>query len=267
MKVFRLILCAVLAAASALTLCAQQPPTGFHRVACVKIKAGMGHEFTQWAAGDLHKYIQSRANTGAVSVWYLLSSVIPQGESAQCDYLMVSIYSGVPTPPMERDDLVAALKQAGISATAQEFVDKRNSMVTLISNDMFRTVTAVGSPKKGDYFIVNYMKVSSMDDYLAYEKRVWAPFAEGLAKDGSRTGWSLNERVFPSGANTPFQAVTVDIVPSWKEIFQPSGDFVATFKKIHPDMEVGTTFEQYEKLRTIIATQIFHLDDSISAAK
>jgi len=267
MKVSNLILCAVLAAASAITLCAQQDTTGFHRVACVKLKAGMNQEFKQWAAGDLHKYAQSRANSGAVAAWYLLSSVIPQGESAQCDYIIVSIYAGVPDPPMERDDLAAALKQAGISATAQEFVDKRNSMITLISNDMFRTVAAVGSPKKGDYFIVNYMKVSNMDDYIAYEKKVWVPFAEGLAKDGSRTGWSLNQRVFPSGSNTPFQAVTVDIVPSWKEIFQPSGDFVTTFRKSHPDMEVGTTFEQYEKLRTIIATDIFHLDDSISAAK
>ena len=267
MNVSRLTLCAVIAAASALTLCAQQSPSGFHRVACVKIKAGMAHEFTQWAAGDMHKYAQSRANSGAVSSWFLLSSVIPQGESAQCDYIMVSIYSGVPTPPMERDDLVSALKQAGISATAQEFVDKRNSMMTLISNDMFRTIATVGSPKKGDYFIVNYMKVSNMEDYIAYEKKVWVPFAEELAKDGSRTGWSLNQRVFPSGANTPFQAVTVDIVPSWKEIFQPSGDFASSFRKSHPDMELGTTFEQYEKLRTIISTNVFHLDDYVSTAK
>jgi len=266
MKVPRLILCAVLAA-TALTLCAQQVPSGFHRVACVKIKAGMAHEFTDWATGDMHKYAQSRANSGAVSSWFLLSSVIPQGESAQCDYIMVSIYAGVPTPPMERDDLAAALKQASISSSAQEFVDKRNSMMTLISNDMFRTIATVGSPKKGDYFIVNYMKVSNMDDYIAYEKKVWAPFAEELAKDGSRTGWSLNQRVFPLGANTTFQAVTVDVVPSWKEIFQPSGDFANSFRKSHPDMELGTTFEQYEKLRTIVATNVFHLDDYVSAAR
>ena len=266
MRISRVILCAVFAASS-ITLCAQEAPTGFHRVACVKVKAGMAHQFTEWAAGDMHKYAQSRVKSGAVSSWYLLSSVIPQGESAQCDYIMVSIYSGVPTPPMEHDDLGAALKQAGVSATAQEWIERRNSMITLISNDMFRTLSAVGSPKKGDYFIVNYMKVSNMDDYIAYEKKVWVPFAEALAKDGSRTGWSLNARVFPLGASTTFQAVTVDIVPSWKEIFQPSGDFATSFRKSHPDMELGTTFEQYEKLRTIISTNVFHLDDDVSAAK
>jgi len=267
MKVSRLTLCVVIAAASALSLCAQPAPSGFNRVAGVKVKSGMAHQFKQWAAGDMHKYAQSRATSGAVTSWFLLSSVIPQGESAQCDYIMVSIYAGVPTPPMERDDLASALKQAGMSTTAQEFVDKRDSMVTLISNDMFRTIATVGSPKKGDYFIVNYMKVSNMEDYIAYEKKVWVPFAEELAKDGSRTGWSLNERVFPSGANTTFQAVTVDIVPSWKEIFQPSGDFANSFRKSHPDAELGTTFEQYEKLRTIISTNIFHMDDYVSAAK
>ena len=102
---------------------------------------------------------------------------------------------------------------------------------------------------------------------FAYEKKVWAPFAESLGKDGSRTGWSLNARVFPSGANTPFQAVTVDIVRSWKEIFQPSGDFANSFRKSHPDMELSTTFEQYEKLRTIISTNVSHLDDDAWEAK
>ena len=69
---------------------------------------------------------------------------------------------------------------------------------------------------------------------FAYEKKVWAPFAESLGKDGSRTGWSLNARVFPLGASTTFQAVTVDIVPSWKEIFQPSGDFANSLESPTP---------------------------------
>jgi len=32
-------------------------------------------------------------------------------------------------------------------------------------------------------------------------------------------------------------------------------------------MELSTTFEQYEKLRTIISTNVSHLDDDASAAK
>lgn len=245
----------------------REAPTGFHRAACIKIKAGMGHQYREWVQGDLHKYVQSRVDSGAIAAWYLLSAVIPQGESAECDYVSVAFYKGLPNPPMDRDDFVAALKQAGISATAQEYLDKRDSMTTLISNDMFRTVAMVGAPKKGDYFIVNYMKVASMNDYIAYEKKVWAPFAQELAKDGSRTGWSLNVREFPTGSSTTFQAVTVDVVPSWNEIFQPSGDFTAAFKRAHPDMEIGTTLEHYEKLRTIVSTRVFHLVELVAPAK
>jgi hypothetical protein len=43
--------------------------------------------------------------------------------------------------------------------------------------------------------------------------------------------------------------------------------FADTFKKVHPDMEIGTTFETYEKLRTIISTNVYQLGDVVSSAK
>ncbi len=269
MKVSRLLASAALVAAFSATGLAQQAPTGYHSVACIKVKPESNTEFRKWAAEDLHKFAQSRTEAGAYAQWFILRSVLPAGRSAECDYVIVSMYPGIPPQPLGLEELDAALKKAGMSMSAQQFVDRRNSLTTLISNSMFQNQSYVGAFKKGDYFIVNYMKVSAenMDDYVAWEKKVWKPLAEAMAKDGVRTGWSLNTRVLPSGSEQPYQAVTVDVFPSWESIYKDDPQFVDRWHKVHPDMELGTTFERYEKLRTLASSQLYVVQDLIQATK
>jgi hypothetical protein len=266
MNIPRSLLSVALAAAFSTTLLAQQAPSGYHSVACIKVKPENASQFRKWMSEDARKLAQARVDSGEISTWFLLRSVIPQGTSAECDYLNVVMYPGAPPKPMGMDELGTALKKAGMTASAQEYVDRRNSLTTLVSNNLFQNRIFVGTMKKGDYFEVNYMKVSNMDDYLAYEKKVWQPFAEAMAKDGVRTGWSLNVQVLPSGRDLRYQAVTVDVFPSWDAMFKDLS-FADTFKKVHPDMEIGTTFETYEKLRTIISTNVYQLSDVVSSAK
>jgi len=265
-RIPRLFLCVALAAAFSAMLPAQQAPTGYHSVACLKVKPENNTEFRKWAAGDVHKLAQSRVDSGVFSSWMLLRSVIPSGESAECDYLVVSMYPGIPPHPMELDELEADLKKAGIAMTAQEYVDRRNSLTTLISNDLFQNRAYVGTFKKGDYFVVNYMKAANIEDYVAFEKKAWMPFADAMAKQGTRSGWSLNARVFPGGTDVGFNAVTVDVFPTWDSIFADS-NFYELWRKVHPDMELGTTFEQYDKLRHQGDVDIFVAQDIISSTK
>lgn len=266
MRIARLFVCAALVAAFSALLPAQQAPAGYYRVACMKVKPENNTEFRKWAAGDVHKLAQSRIDSGVYSNWMLLRAVIPSGESAQCDYLVVSMYPGIPQHPIELDEFEIDLKKAGIAMSAQQYVDRRNSLTTLISNNLFQNQAFVGGYKKGDYFVVNNMKAQNVDDYVAFEKKAWKPFAESLAKQGIRSGWSLNTLVFPGGADVKFNAATVDIFPTWDSIFADV-NFYEQWRKVHPDMEVGTTFEQYEKLRRQGEVDIYVLQDAIAPAK
>ena len=104
----RLILSVVLAAAFCAPLIAQSPQvgtTGLHIVACIKVNPGKASEFRAWAASDLHKFAQSRVDSGALSTWFLLRSVQPQGKSAECDYLTISTYPGTPPEPLSLEAL------------------------------------------------------------------------------------------------------------------------------------------------------------------
>src|SRR3974390_996491 len=83
---------AVCAAASA-----QQPaPTPYFAVNCIKVKPGKSAEFAKWTKDTLHKYAQARVDSGAVTVWVLLSSVQPSGTTNECDYIISAFFPGPP---------------------------------------------------------------------------------------------------------------------------------------------------------------------------
>jgi hypothetical protein len=246
----------------------QQGSVGYHTVACIKVKPEKGSEFRTWAASDLHKYAQSRVDTGVLSTWFLLRSVQPQGVSAVCDYLIISIYPGAPPEPLSPEALGEALKKAGLTMSAQQFIDRRDSLTTLVSNNLFQNRASVGgSLKNGNYLVVNYMKAANVEDWVAFEKKVWQPVAEALIKDGKSAGWSLNVQVLPGGSDLKFQGVTVDVYPSWNDVFKDDPQFIERFRKVHPDREFGTTFEQFDKLRTLVSLQLFTAVDVVTPAK
>ena len=70
-----------------------------------------------------------------------------------------------------------------------------------------------------------------------------------------------------AGKRKQDNGVTVDVYPSWDAVIKSMIDpeFVNRWHKIHPDMEMGTTFEHYDKLRNILSANLFRIDDRISA--
>lgn len=266
MAIPRILVCAALATAFSTTLVAQmtQPtPTGYHSISCIKVVPGKGADFSKFMAEDVHKFAQSRVDSGAIAAWILLRTVMPQGSEAECDYVLVSFYPGLPNPPLTGDALTAALHQAGLQMSAEEYNDRRSALSTLVYNNITQYQVLVGGAHKGDYLVFNSMKVADVGEWVAYEKKVWQPIAEAMVKEGVRTGWAINVQIFPMGSKDKDLASTVDIYPTWESLFTDRG-FDARFKKVHPDMEFGTTFEHFEKLRTIESTVLYHVDDVVS---
>jgi hypothetical protein len=269
MKIPRLFACAAMTAAFSAAPFAQQAQTGYHTVACLKVKADKTSEFRKWAAEDLHKYAQSRVDSGVLSGFYLLRAVLPTGTSVECDYLTIALYPGLPPEALGLEELSAALKKAGLNMTGQEYVDRRNSLSTLVSNGMFQNQLYAGATKKGDYFEVSYMKASNIDDWLAFEKNVWKPLAEQMIKEGMQAGWSVNLAVMPMGTEMPYQGVSVDVYSSWDAVFKAQTDpaFVDRFKKIHPDMDFNRTFTDMEKIRSQTWSRLYVAEDMITSMK
>jgi hypothetical protein len=267
MKIARTFTGAALAIAfSTLITYAQPASPGYHSVACFKLKQDSAAEFRKFVTDDAHKVAEGRVGDGELTAWYLLRAVFPQGEASACDYLVIALFPRMPHE-FQRENLDAAIKKAGLTITPDDYYKRRDSVVKLVSTAAYQNQAAVGSPKKGNYFQVNYMKVSddNLNDWIAYEKKVWQPLAEQLVKDGRENGWSLNVRSMPFGSDLPFQGVTVDVFPSLDAVFENDPQFIERFRKVHPDMEFGTTIERFEKLRTQALVELYVLDDIVTA--
>jgi hypothetical protein len=70
----------------------------------------------------------------------------------------------------------------------------------------------------------------------------------------------------PFGSKMPYQGVTVDVFPSMDAAFADDKQFADRFKRVHPDMELGTTFEHANKLRAQAEVHMYVLEEFVTAA-
>ncbi len=266
MRFVRLLVGAFVAVACFAHLAAQDTSPGYHTVACFKLKPDSAAAFRKYVSDEVHKVAQGRVDDGELTQWYLLRSVIPQGESTECDYMIIAFYPKMPHL-LTAENLAAAIKQAGITLTPDDYFKHRDALSKLVSASIFRNMDFAGAPKKGDYFEVSYMKVAeaNFDDWIDAERKIWKPLAEALIKDGKQDGWSVNVLSMPNGVDQPYQGVTVDVYPSMDAVFADDPHFIERFQKVHPDLEFGFTIQKFEKLRTQSMVELYELEDMIAA--
>jgi len=240
-----------LTAVLSVPLVAQQAPPHFYTVACVKVKPEKSADFDALVA-DLHKYEQSRVDSGAVLAVIETRAVSPAGSAAQCDYDFVTFYSGFPAAPMGKDEVTAALQKAGITLSLEELRQKEDAVGYLASYSIVRQALQVGEAKKGDYIVLNDMKVTDTGAWIDNERKLWQPIFEDGVKDGSMDGWGVDVVFMPRGDKDPYTTYTVDIYPSWEAVYTFFGpSFPDRWKKINPDVPMEQGMDQEHKVETI----------------
>ncbi|HTV82191.1 MAG TPA: hypothetical protein VME18_06040 [Acidobacteriaceae bacterium] len=255
-----------LAAVLPVTLAAQQAPTPTHTytVLCVKVKSGQDAAFASLVSGDLHKLEQARVDSGALSGWLVLRTVIPAGRAATCDYSLVAFYTGWPKPGMNDAELKAAMQQAGIAMTQDEWDKELGETGYLVSDGLDETLDLVGEAHVGDYLVFNSMSVTDVRAWISWEKRMWDPLAQSLVKSGKLSGWAMNIQMFPRGAEDPDLESTVDIFPNWEAFVQARESYEAAWKSVHQDADMMTAMGQFGKVCTIEHSVLQKVVDQIN---
>ncbi|HVN93678.1 MAG TPA: hypothetical protein VMT38_08280 [Terracidiphilus sp.] len=259
---------AALAATLSVPLVAQQAPSGYHAISCVRVKPGQSAAFRDLLNGDYSKVEQARVDSGAVSAFIALRTVIPAGTDAGCDWVLVTFYPGLPSAPLSDDEMTAVLQKAGVASTLQQWHDHLSAVAELVSNNITQYQVLVGGSKKGDYLVFNSMKAADRGECVAAQKRLWQPFAEEGVKEGAQDGWAINIQRMPEGAKDPSLVSSVDIYPSWNAMFNYFGpDFTTRWKKVHPEMTTDDAFAILDKVCTIEHTVTYKVEAQINSSK
>ena len=267
MSISRILLGAAIAAAISIPLAAQQAPTSYHEVACVKVNPGKSAEMEKWIAGADRKLAQSLVDSGAIAGTIAQRTQLPQGSASECDYAFLTFFKGLPPTPWTPEELSKDLQKAGIPMTAGEFLAKRSELATLVYDNITQTQTLVGGPKKGDYLAFNSMNTTDVGACLASEQKVWKPLAEEMVKAGNSDGWVVDVQEFPRVTNGKMTVSTVDLFPSWNAFVNVYPSMMDAWKKVHPDMDFNTTMEQMGKLCSIENTVLYKVVDVTVPAK
>jgi hypothetical protein len=256
-----LFLTIALPAGLGIAMAQDQQPAGYHAVNCIKVKDGKMAEYREFMQ-DNRKLAQMTADSGRMMVGYRLRSIMPAGEAAACDFVLVSIFKGAPPPPPAPESLADALLKAHVSMSPAEYRAKQAAVGKLVSTEMWRTDIQTGDIQKGDYMFVNHMKVHDFPTWMEMERSIWKPMAEAWIKEGSQRAWLVNRAILPGGDDRKYQAITLDVYPSWEATFKPRPT-EKMFKQIHPDKNMTQVFEKLGKSRSLAVRQLMVVEDKI----
>lgn len=259
----------ILAAAfAAVTLCGQQQQSTpiYQRAVCIKINQGKVAEYLQFVQDATLKFMQARADSGEITSWVLLRSVIPAGAEAHCDFVALTTRSGSPVAPMSRESAGAVLRKAGLGMSAEEYVARRDSLSRPVSTEIWRRSLLTGHPAKGHYIYTNFMKVHNMPDYAKFERDVWLPMAEEWIKEGSMSGWGVSVAVLPGGTEVKYAARSADIFPTWDAAFKPR-NLQETFAKVHAGKDYRETMSGLSKLRDLARRELWVILEIVTPAR
>ena len=100
-----------LTTAGCLFIAAAQDQPAYVRDACVKVAPGKSVEYAAMLRDVTAKQMRVRIDDGHAAWWLALSSVVPAGAAARCDYHVVIGYAGFP-PEGSAEQTTAELKKA-----------------------------------------------------------------------------------------------------------------------------------------------------------
>jgi hypothetical protein len=242
-------------------------PQVFFRRNCIKLQPGKtAADYQRYVSEVSRKLWQNAANEGTLASYALFRAVAPAGEAAKCDFITIAVSQNMPSPPLDNETIAKALKATSSPMTVQQLTARRDSLVKLITSEIWRTTHVVGQYQKGDYFYVNYIKANDLQAFVAFERDIWKPMAEQMVKDGSLRAWRQAMIVVPSGAEHKYRILTADFFPSWQNVFK---GFTAreAFAKVHPGKDYEQVMQAGIKTRDIAKRELYVVDELVLPAK
>lgn len=267
MMIPRVLLGAAIVAVLSIPLTAQEAPTGYQHVQCVKINPGQSAGIEGLVTGTVHKLDQSLVDSGKYANTLVLRTVMPRGTDAKCDYVFVAFFKGLPPAPMSHEEVTAALHKADVQLTAEQLFAQEDELGKLVFDNITQYQVLVGGAKKGDYLVFNSMSAPDVGACVASQKKLWQPVAEQMVKDGNTSGWAVNLQRFPRGTKDDTAVSSVDLYPSWDAFLHEYSSIESAWMKVHPGMNINSAMEQFGKQCAITHTVLYKVVDAIAPAK
>ena len=262
----RLSLAFVLTALLVATALAQQAqPDVYVVVSYIKVLPGQDEAYRTYLTSTGKKLFQELMAANANFLYWSSARAMYQGmgDGADFDYVGASVYAGPPPEPGATPDAIF-MKATGMSQA--DLGKKLATMRTVVGSEVLRRQAGTNAPgmaREGDFRVVGRIRIKPGmgSEYYDMAKTMAEPVQQARAANGEFKSWSLWSRVFPAGAGTSYDALSVtyfkDLASAIKGLDATKG--AEAFMKTHPGKNYATYINnggEYSELQQRMVMQV-----------
>jgi hypothetical protein len=243
----------------------QNDPALYALVEFMKVKPGNESRYLDVEKNIWKPLHLARAKQGNIVGWFLYQ-VRFTGTDDCYNYVTVTLFDNFAKieDPWKNIDPAKILPGKDLDKAWQETGESRD----LVSSSLITRQASVyreGGPGDFKYLEVDYMKVDQgkEDEYWDVETNIWKPVHNEFIKAGSRVGWSLWGRNFPSGAGLDYQYVTVNYFSDFSKI--SAADYNAAFNKVHTGKDIDAMMKRTNASRVLAKSELWEVIDKAFA--
>jgi len=203
---------------------------------------------------------QQRIKEGSIKGWAMYQVMFTSPEESY-NFVTVSWYDSFSKMrEAVADETIQAVFPAMSKQDIKNFHQKTQEARTMVSQGFFHqmlTSAENGLDTQGKFYRINELKVKKgkSKDLLKIYEEIYMPLYKEDVNQQKRTVWSLWENF--EGTLKDFQYLSADGYASMDQIDQVN--YLAYFKKIHPDKDADIISEEVESLRELVSTEMWKL--------
>jgi len=265
----RLSLALVLMAVCVAPALAQQAqPDLYVQVSYIKALPGQEAAYRSYLTTTGKKVFQEMQAANPNFLLWTSAEMMYQGmeHGSDFDFVGASVYAGTPPEPGANNDAII-MKATGMSQA--DLAKKLSAMRTILGTEVLRyragTITP-GVLREGDFRVISRVRIKPGmgDEYYAMARDVAEPVMKARVAAGEFKSWSIWQRVFPAGAATSYDSLSVqyfkDLASAIKGPEAAKG--VEAFVKTHPGRNYGvyvSNQRDYSELQQRFVMQVISI--------
>jgi hypothetical protein len=228
-------------------------------VRCIKVLPGHAGGYQHMILETVAEAMRGSVGKNQLHSWVFARSVIPAGEEARCDFLLLDAYEGFPSRPID-----PYLEKAGGIMATDGWQTRAATQSKLVSVELWQDLDKTGTVEAGSYLRVNQIKnpAGEFDSWARMQTEIWKPVHEARIRDGDFQGWLASRVIMPSGADWPNPARTISVFANWKSLSRPAR-YRELIPVVHPGKNPDEILSRIASLQQILRTELFEVIELI----
>jgi hypothetical protein len=240
-----------------------QSHEGFYmHIDYLNVDNSMANKFESDVTDYMKPVQQARIDAEILKAWYIYRVAYPGTQNTFYNYVLITISDDISS----FEDIRSQIRESYSSEEADELLEEYHQLMIPNHSELWRinnSVLSSDDAKPSRYFGMDYMKVRPGMEY-AYqmmEDEEARPVHETRMEIGTMKGWELFSLITPGGTEYGYNFATGNYYNYLKNI--EFGFTEEVIRRSHPETNINEFFENIDRTRDLVRSEIWELVDYV----